>query len=317
MSPAQSPTEHLDVEVLSEEHNGRLHTEYLKTHAEHPGETTCLFRSRVLGAIAVTRGEYITLSECWNICIFRRPPAALGDMLFKLPAQYTRRVLMNSVGGFQTSTPVSEIIQRVITPPYLTAAPHVRYVYLGKGKGHESPDEGSVGRVSTRDDDDVEVANVSMSSEIAISILSASADGATSTDSEVGDDMYSEVEGLGLGVRPGITGDPSLAPLQTTSQPRRFIIMCSDGLVDLQGNESVWAHIVDESLRNGSLVRRQDTVMFESFSPSSSQDVLSHPALHLLKHSFGGDDSLKVSALLSLESIGRWMDDTTIIVLPL
>ena len=42
--------------ILSEEHNVARKEEFEKMHAEHPGETTALFRKRVLGAIAVTRG---------------------------------------------------------------------------------------------------------------------------------------------------------------------------------------------------------------------------------------------------------------------
>jgi hypothetical protein len=50
------------ITILSEEHNAARKEEFEKMHAEHPRETTALFRNRVLGAIAVTRGKHNPLS---------------------------------------------------------------------------------------------------------------------------------------------------------------------------------------------------------------------------------------------------------------
>lgn len=43
-------------EILTSSHNGQVPSEAERIKAEHPGEPECLTRSRVLGAIAVTRG---------------------------------------------------------------------------------------------------------------------------------------------------------------------------------------------------------------------------------------------------------------------
>jgi pyruvate dehydrogenase phosphatase len=44
-------------EILTNSHNGNVASEAQRIKDEHPGEPECLTRSRVLGAIAVTRGK--------------------------------------------------------------------------------------------------------------------------------------------------------------------------------------------------------------------------------------------------------------------
>lgn len=41
-------------------HNGRDEAEVKRIRSEHPGEEECVVRDRVLGSIAVTRGQYFT-----------------------------------------------------------------------------------------------------------------------------------------------------------------------------------------------------------------------------------------------------------------
>lgn len=82
-----------------------------------------------------------------------------------------------------------------------------------------------------------------------------------------------------------------------------FLIMCSDGLMDLYGDgdgeraiealAGTWVKAVGEderNLENGNL------------------------ALQLLRHALGGPNEEKVSRMLNLQMFERWMDDTTIIV---
>ncbi|THH08376.1 hypothetical protein EW145_g2739 [Phellinidium pouzarii] len=91
----------------------------------------------------------------------------------------------------------------------------------------------------------------------------------------------------------------SQADSTTPNDQRRFLIMCSDGLVDLLNNEPEperWARVVGKAL--------------------SSSDG-SNAASALLRHAFGGENAVEVSRLLTVEMCERWMDDTTIVVLPL
>ncbi|KAI5120304.1 hypothetical protein M0805_005808 [Coniferiporia weirii] len=81
-------------------------------------------------------------------------------------------------------------------------------------------------------------------------------------------------------------------------EQRRFLIMCSDGLVDLSDHTTEperWARVVGGALSSNS----------------------SNAASALLRYAFGGDDAVSVSRLLTVEMCDRWIDDTTIIVLPL
>jgi pyruvate dehydrogenase phosphatase len=78
-----------------------------------------------------------------------------------------------------------------------------------------------------------------------------------------------------------------------------FLIMCSDGLVDLYPKkakadlENHWAQVVANALR---------------------PDRGSNAALELLRDAIGGNDAHKVSRNLTVEMEERWFDDTTIIV---
>lgn len=49
--------------VLSVNHSGTNPTEVARIHKEHPNEPECIKFDRVLGAIAVTRGEYFQLPQ--------------------------------------------------------------------------------------------------------------------------------------------------------------------------------------------------------------------------------------------------------------
>ncbi|KAH8119554.1 protein serine threonine phosphatase 2C [Phellopilus nigrolimitatus] len=84
-----------------------------------------------------------------------------------------------------------------------------------------------------------------------------------------------------------------------SGEQRRFLIMCSDGLVDLFDgvvNPDRWARVVGGALSSANA---------------------NNAASSLLRHAFGGDDDALVSCKLTVEMCERWMDDTTIVVVPL
>ncbi|KAJ7132892.1 protein serine threonine phosphatase 2C [Mycena crocata] len=114
----KSPSGAWDASVLSSNHNGAEKAEADRIFSEHPGESQCVLRERVLGAIAVTR--------------------AVGDFLFKFPTVYTSRVFMNARPGFQFSTKIAEFLGRNLTPPYLTAESDVQHVHIPSLGGTEA-----------------------------------------------------------------------------------------------------------------------------------------------------------------------------------
>ncbi|KAK7437947.1 hypothetical protein VKT23_018382 [Stygiomarasmius scandens] len=84
---------------------------------EHPGESEVVLRHRVLGAMAVTR--------------------ALGDYHYKLSRIYTDRVFLNiepSVWPSEDHEWIRSVMQRNLTPPYLSNSPDVRYLNLNSSR---------------------------------------------------------------------------------------------------------------------------------------------------------------------------------------
>ncbi|KAJ6593757.1 protein serine threonine phosphatase 2C [Mycena capillaripes] len=99
-----------ETRLLSSNHNGADAAETARIRREHPGESECVLRDRVLGAIAVTR--------------------AVGDFLFKLPPIYTTRVFLNAKPGFQISSKIADFLGRNLTPPYMSAQSDVQHVHV-------------------------------------------------------------------------------------------------------------------------------------------------------------------------------------------
>jgi len=114
-------------EILTKSHNGNVVDEAQRIRDDHPGETECVMRSRVLGAIAVTRGK----SACATpfTVLFTILRTAIGDLVFKIPAIYTSRVLLSPAAPpFRTHTPVkTAVLPRILTPPYLNAEADVTH----------------------------------------------------------------------------------------------------------------------------------------------------------------------------------------------
>ncbi|KAF8968266.1 phosphatase 2C-like domain-containing protein [Flammula alnicola] len=95
------------VEALTVNHNGDNAAELERVRQSHPGEPECVLDNRVLGAIAPTR--------------------CFGDIPFKQPPAFTRRILYNLFPGFHNTSPWEEFLVRNKTPPYITAEPQITH----------------------------------------------------------------------------------------------------------------------------------------------------------------------------------------------
>lgn len=51
----------------------------------------------------------------------------LGDIPFKQPPAFTRRILYNLFPGFHNTSPWEEFLVRNLTPPYITAQPEITH----------------------------------------------------------------------------------------------------------------------------------------------------------------------------------------------
>ena len=94
----------------------------------HPGEAV-IQHGRVLGSLAVTRGECGDVAGV-KLLVKRVPSTAIGDFAFKLPAAYSSQLFRFLSTDFGTQTLRSSIIERIQSPPYVTADPFVRFVDL-------------------------------------------------------------------------------------------------------------------------------------------------------------------------------------------
>ncbi|KAJ7611692.1 phosphatase 2C-like domain-containing protein [Roridomyces roridus] len=99
--------EEWDVEFLTAEHNGDNDAEIARVRREHPGEPECVVNRRVLGALAPFRG--------------------LGDVPWKQPSSFTRRILYNLAPGFSDTRPWEICLARNLTPPYVSAVPEITH----------------------------------------------------------------------------------------------------------------------------------------------------------------------------------------------
>ncbi|KJA21094.1 hypothetical protein HYPSUDRAFT_141358 [Hypholoma sublateritium FD-334 SS-4] len=104
-SPSSKTQSGWTVEALTATHNGDNPAEIERVRKTHPGEPECVVDNRVLGAIAPTR--------------------CFGDIPFKQPPAFTRRILYNLFPGFHNTSPWEEFLVRNQTPPYITAEPQI------------------------------------------------------------------------------------------------------------------------------------------------------------------------------------------------
>jgi len=95
------------VERLTTDHNGDNDDEVERVRREHAGEDECVLDRRVLGALA--------------------PFRSLGDVPFKQPPEFTRRILYNLLPGFHDTSPWEEFLVRNRSPPYISAMPEITH----------------------------------------------------------------------------------------------------------------------------------------------------------------------------------------------
>ncbi|KAJ6546825.1 phosphatase 2C-like domain-containing protein [Mycena capillaripes] len=106
-------TEEWDVEFITTEHNGDNDAEIERICREHPGEPECIVNRRALGALAVFRG--------------------FGDVPFKQPPSFTRRILYNLAPGFSDTAPWERCLARNLTPPYISATAEITHRRIVRG----------------------------------------------------------------------------------------------------------------------------------------------------------------------------------------
>ncbi|KAL5530454.1 hypothetical protein ACEPAF_6712 [Sanghuangporus sanghuang] len=104
-------------ELLTQVHNGTNLLEVERVRREHPNEPGCVRNGRILGTIA--------------------PFRCIGDQPFKQPAAFTSRILFNLDAGTEnvdsSRAAWAQLIDRVRTPPYLSADPDVAHSRLNRG----------------------------------------------------------------------------------------------------------------------------------------------------------------------------------------
>jgi pyruvate dehydrogenase phosphatase len=101
---------------------------------------------------------------------------------------------------------------------------------------------------------------------------------------------------------PYLSGIPDVrhVDLAASNLSEAFLIMCSDGLMDLYDE--------DRLDLKGMLAPRW--VQHVAARSRGSKNL----ALDLLRDALGGSDADKVSRMITVEMTFRWMDDTTILV---
>jgi pyruvate dehydrogenase phosphatase len=111
---SQTSAEDWKIESLTTNQNGDNELEVERVRREHPGEPDCVLDQRVLGAIA--------------------PFRCIGDVPFKQPPEFTRRILYNLYPGFHNTTAWEEFLVLNHTPPYISSEPEITHRRL-----HRSP----------------------------------------------------------------------------------------------------------------------------------------------------------------------------------
>lgn len=111
--------------LLTQKHSGMNPLERRRIRTEHPGEPDCMRGGRVLGAITVTRGMF-ALRHARSL-LNKRLLTALGDFAFKLPAEFTRKVVLNVEPHFRSQRKMEELAERLRTPPYISSEAEISH----------------------------------------------------------------------------------------------------------------------------------------------------------------------------------------------
>lgn len=93
----------------------------------------------------------------------------------------------------------------------------------------------------------------------------------------------------------------------TADKQEFFLILCSDGLLDLYDN-------FDVTLSENQLAERWVRIIGNSLKRPRQQGLLRNLAFDLLRDAIGGEDIHLVSRNLTLEMDDKWIDDVTVLV---
>jgi pyruvate dehydrogenase phosphatase len=96
----------------------------------------------------------------------------------------------------------------------------------------------------------------------------------------------------------------------TTAKPESFLIMCSDGLVDLYDARDPSA--LDQNAKSWMQAASKDG---EGLYQGAA--IYENRALRILRDGLGGEDTDKVAQWITVEITGKWLDDITVLVVPL
>lgn len=201
-----------------------------------------------------------------------------GDIPFKQPPAFTRRILYNLFPGFHNTSPWEEFLVRNQTPPYITAEPQIIHRRL----------DGS--DLST---------SVPPTRPTTPTPVSSSRSMFWNSKPSVKSQQRAEAAATAAAVAASL--------VQSRPSPR-FLILASDGFADLCEGEGQKRII--ESWARGMVTRNPPESVTDS-EPGSRQDNM---ALRLLRRAVGGEDRFGVSRVLTLDMDVAWIDDTSIVV---
>ena len=99
---------------------------------------------------------------------------------------------------------------------------------------------------------------------------------------------------------PYMSGVPEVQHVELVQGTGSFLLMCSDGLMELYEDERIE---LDEILS-----KKWVDIVGRGYSKKGNL------ALGVLREALGGEDEEKVSRMMTVEMSFKWMDDTTILV---
>jgi len=106
---------------------------------------------------------------------------------------------------------------------------------------------------------------------------------------------------------PYVSNVPDVIHAALTPGMEKFIMLCSDGLYDLYEEDPR-----SKSIEDGHLASHWVNLIGEHTRCAPSEDR--NLALAMLRAGLGGSDTEKVSRMINVEMLFRWMDDTTVVV---
>jgi pyruvate dehydrogenase phosphatase len=106
---------------------------------------------------------------------------------------------------------------------------------------------------------------------------------------------------------------PAAASPNSVDGPRAALLLCTDGLLDLSDDRDPMSTAAAARTAPRTRVAMHAKTWFEALCARGEENL----ALRVLRDALGGEDAVRVSRMLTVEMTGEWMDDTTVLVLPL